>query len=223
MRTANFIVFGTGRSGSTLLVDMLNHHPQIGCDREIFNLHSLKRKPVQNLLRQHAPRLLIALHRAATMRSSRKPIYGFKLQSTQVPQPLRLLRQQQHDGWLVIWLYRRDLFRQIISTVAAHTTRRYNSNRHRAAEEAPPQVTIAAEQMTRLVNKHVRQYNEHRRMMAELPHLQVVYEDDLKQPADQLRTLQRIAGVLGADAAVNSAVTSVRPPWQMPYRQIVTL
>ena len=32
-----FAIFGQGRTGSTLLVDLLNRHPKIACEEEIFN------------------------------------------------------------------------------------------------------------------------------------------------------------------------------------------
>ena len=40
MEKNNFIIFGQGRSGSNLLRTLLNSHPQIYCDIEIFN-HNL--------------------------------------------------------------------------------------------------------------------------------------------------------------------------------------
>jgi hypothetical protein len=48
-----------------------------------------------------------------------------------------------------------------------------------------------------------------------------VYEDDLKQPADQLRTLGRIAAAVGAHGEVTSLSTRVQPPWKTPYSEIV--
>jgi LPS sulfotransferase NodH len=185
MSKANFVVFGSGRSGSTLLVDILNHHPQISCGRELLNRHRLRSKPLQNLLRRFLPLSLIALHRLKSLTVTRKRIYGFKLQSTQVDQPQRLLQSLQQRGWLIIWLFRRDLFRQIISEQVAHATRRYNSNSSRRPAVEAPQLTIQPAKFSSLARHALRRHQQQRAIMADLPHLTLVYEDDLKQPDDQ--------------------------------------
>ncbi len=33
---SKFIIFGQGRSGSTLLMELLDSHPEIKCDSELF-------------------------------------------------------------------------------------------------------------------------------------------------------------------------------------------
>jgi LPS sulfotransferase NodH len=174
MPQTHFVVFGTGRSGSTLLADILNLHPQITCDREIFHRLATHRNRWQNLLRRVAPRLFIASRQRAALQRSGRSIYGFllhtKLGAEQVRQPERLLQQLQRSGRQIIWLRRRDLFRQIISAQIANSTRRYHSGRRaEETEEDAPRLTIPVPQFTRMVNIGVTRHQRHCAMMARLP------------------------------------------------------
>lgn len=66
--TEKFILFGRGRTGSTLLTDPLNSSNEVACDKEIFN------RPVafpQTYLKSRE-------------KLFHKPIYGFKLLSYQL-------------------------------------------------------------------------------------------------------------------------------------------
>ena len=65
---SKFVLFGGGRNGSTLLVSLLNSHPDIYCDGEI--LVGKLRSPFKHIKRR--------------MQSSPKSIYGFKLLSYQL-------------------------------------------------------------------------------------------------------------------------------------------
>ena len=106
-----FVIFGQGKSGSTLLTTLFNSHPEIHCDQEIlFN-------PVK------FPKLFVR----ARCRAAVKPVYGFKVKIYQlngmtwtsprqsISDPSTFLRYFQQRGWKIIYLRRENLLRTEIS------------------------------------------------------------------------------------------------------------
>lgn len=94
-----FVIFGRGRSGSTLLVELLDSHPQIHCDNEILHDRVL------------FPRLYI--DSCASRYQSQ--VYGFKFLSYQIKdvqrisQPKKFLLQLYQSGYKIIYLRRENL------------------------------------------------------------------------------------------------------------------
>ena len=104
-----FVIFGRGRSGSTLLVNLLNNHNKIHCDGEIMHDHLL------------FPRLYIDL--SASRYQSR--VYGFKLLSyqlkdvQQIYDPEKFLLSLYESGYKFIYLTRRNLLAHALSNINA--------------------------------------------------------------------------------------------------------
>jgi hypothetical protein len=102
------VIFGSGRTGSSLLMDLLNSHPEIECEDEI---------PSHRVL--SARRFLDA--RAAL---SRRPVFGFKLKlhhlTTQgITDPAAFLGRLHAGGCRIVHLTRRDRLRQALSSAVA--------------------------------------------------------------------------------------------------------
>ena len=103
-----FVIFTVGRSGSTLLVNLLHSHEQIHCDDELY-----KRKlfsPIRYL-------------RCKTLLSSKK-IYGFKLNTyhfrdQKIVNPKVFINEVFEEGYQIISLRRRNIVRQAISHMYA--------------------------------------------------------------------------------------------------------
>lgn len=104
-----FVVFAQGRTGSTLLVDLLHSIPAVHCDEEI------RTAPVR------FPRQWVAGHRAR----HRTQAYGFKVKIYQLTDVQgirdvgRWVQHMRSDGWEIIHLFRRNLLRHVISNIAA--------------------------------------------------------------------------------------------------------
>src|SRR3954469_16063388 len=100
-----FLVFAQGRTGSTLLLDLLRSSPGVHCDEELLD------RPVRS------PHLWIAAHRAAQGAAAG---YGFKVKIYQltdaqgIADPGRWLGGMDRRGWSVIWLHRRNLLRHVL-------------------------------------------------------------------------------------------------------------
>ena len=138
-KKTRFIIFGQARSGSTLLVDLLNSHPDIHCDSEIFNKtfwRGWERRYLLPVVRRWpAPYLNFKAARC------RLPAYGFKLILKHIKDPRHVLPQMSASGWRILSLQRRDVFTQAISNAAVNKTHHYR--RFEGQEVNEPDITFS--------------------------------------------------------------------------------
>ena len=106
-----FIIFSTGRTGSTLLVDLLNSNVDIFCDGEILKHRFLAPLNVLNIHSQKA----------------NKKIYGFKLLTHHIKDiqwsarrdSTAFLQKLVDDGYKIIYLERKHRLNQSLSMMYA--------------------------------------------------------------------------------------------------------
>lgn len=210
-----FVVVSNGRSGSTLLVDLLRSHPSIQCDDEILDDRAWRRRhrPLLSLVRALPVPYLQwrAAHATA-------PVYGFKLKTGgQVADLPRTLRALHRRGWQLIYLSRRDALRQTFSWTVAQLSGRWQSTG--AHRPVPPKLTINVE--TFLANLHTCLTDRQALadLMRPLPHLALVYEDDLEERAQWPATAARLCTLLGVAPA--PLTTRIAKTWDRPYAEMV--
>ncbi|MFZ4664581.1 MAG: sulfotransferase, partial [Caldilineaceae bacterium] len=137
----NFVIFGMGRTGSSLLASLLNSHPQICCEGELFHT---RRRPFLNHFWRRYPLPYLAYRQRYTKWVQRKDAYGFKLHTKlngeQIIHTDHFLTTVAQQGWKVIHLQRARLFDQIISGFLANQTGHYFGDQQR--QEAPVQLTF---------------------------------------------------------------------------------
>ena len=103
----NFLIYAQPRTGSTLLVDLLNSSPYIRCEREIFVLRTIWTEAFINAKRSLYP----------------DKAYGCKIMGYQLERQLTSLGMQpflwkmHQRGWKIIHLKRRNVLRQALSQV----------------------------------------------------------------------------------------------------------
>jgi LPS sulfotransferase NodH len=219
-----FVIFSMGRTGSTLLANLLNSHPQIACDGEIFTPSRWPRKlrPIARFWQRH-PFPYLAYRRVRTFLRNHKTIYGFKLHTkpdgSQLSDPGGFLHAAVQGGWKIIHLQRRFLFDQVISGTVAWQTGRYFGNQSK--DEPHVVVTISPTTFRLSLQKSHRANEFNRTILADLPHLALTYEDELSDPAVWGTTVANICNYLEVPTTpyVRSKVVK---PWHRPYSEIVT-
>lgn len=217
-----FVIFGTGRTGSSLLATLISSHPQIHCDGEVFRLGAWRRT-LQPLVRmwQHYPMPYLTYRRLKTRVWLGKSVYGFKLHTkpntAQLVDTPGFLRRAYATGWKVIYLQRTSLFDQVISEVVAYQTKRYFGHYQ---PEPSLELTISLEQFHDFARRVIKIRHDHQQLLTTIPHLLVTYEDDLAESRAWLATVTRICDYLElpAPASVTSKVTK---PWSRPYSALV--
>jgi len=188
-----FVIFSRGRTGSTLLIDLLRCHQLIHCDAEILSHPLLVTNP-QTLVRSRA-RLF----------SSRA--YGFKIRpthyETQRINPDEFIGDLQAEGWRFIHLARRNPLRTALSNLRIAETgtvhRKLGSDR---AGEARVHVR-PADLLVRLgrVEQEMRMEAE---LLAPFPRLQLTYEDDLLPEPARQPALDKVFDYLGLPSSIVS-------------------
>jgi LPS sulfotransferase NodH len=208
-----FIILCPPRSGSELLVSLLDAHPRVRCEGELFY-------PPLYLFRYLEGRA-----RLASIRGKRA--FGAKLVFQQlqwwttasVPGspgaarrsggPQGFLRRLHNTGYIFIVLDRRNLLLQALSIVhAQHNEFHYRPGRLAQFE---PFLVDPAEVLTLVyMLDHYSAWT--RQVLEGLPYAELWYEDDLSQTDRQQATVRRLFARLGVDdACVQPAMIKISP------------
>lgn len=194
-----FLIFAQGRSGTTLLTDLLRSHPDVWCDDEMLNatLHMRYRDPVgRTELRS----------RIATRRGKRA--YGFHVKIRQLAEqqgvdPAGYLGALERSQWQFIWLRRENVVRSALSNLVreqrglAHVRSgsngvptdhelRFNINPERLVEHARNRRAMHAAERSALGDRHF---------------IEVLYERDLLDSSRHQSTADRVFDELGLPSA----------------------
>jgi len=217
----SFVIFGIGRSGSTLLVSLLNDHSAIHCDGEIFShKHAFNwRRPLRSL-RLRFPIPYLALRKFMLQRTESPSVYGFKLLVQQTLYPERLVPQLHQLGWDILYLERLSIFSITISALVARHTRRFHSRQGQIEPDIAPFV-VAPEQFMDVLRERVQVSQRSLEIVAALPHLHLVYERDLASPDFWPATIARICTYIGTEPPTRPVATQLQKPWSRPYSELI--
>lgn len=195
-KKAKFVIFGQGRSGSTLLVDLLNSHPKIRCEGEIFSPESWNKGLRQYFLKP-VQKYPYAYLNYKTVNAGDQ-IYGFKILDHQLPKINNFLRGLSQSGWTIIHIHRKNMFNMAVSNIIASKTNKWSTNH----QDRPPNTSI-----------HIDKYNfcdiiswtnacENRIQMSldGIAHHTVTYEDDLEDEKNWAKTMDRLFNILKVDS-----------------------
>ncbi|MDQ6797224.1 MAG: Stf0 sulfotransferase family protein [Actinomycetota bacterium] len=199
-----FVLFGTGRVGSELLMDLLNAHPDIVCDGEILTDDTLR----------HPGHLME--WRAVRARARGAKAYGFKLltsqlrRATSISDPHAFLARLAARGDVIVLMERRNLLSVGVSFIQAETIGWH----HRTDSDPPAGQQIEVDPIDAVHGVYALEeataWNES--VVEGIAHLRVVYEDDLEDPARQQSTVDTIVNALGLPSApVSTELVRVVP------------
>jgi hypothetical protein len=214
----HFVIFGQGRTGSTLLVKLLQSHPQVQCDLgngEILN-RALWRKGRRRYLRHLVYQVPTPyIHWKAHRRT--RPIYGFKLLYRQVASPRRVLAALHRQGWQIVHIQRSGLFDLALSHCVARATGHYGDDT--AAGRDVDTIAIPGDDMSLEMQTRIAIRYGERRVLADLPVIRVTYEEDLLREDERNQICSTIFQALGISSQPVS--TSKNKSWNRPYRELI--
>jgi len=189
-----FVVLGTGRSGSRLLLSMLRRQPRVLCDGEILSPENRIRFPFR-WVQSHAMR--------ARFRGARG--WGFKLlvhhfrDLALVDGGRAFVDRLADAGYLVVVLTRNNLLRQAVSWERAQIVGRHHykvgEEREGSAVHLDPVQLLVRMGLLELENDFARTVGK------EHSHVEVCYEDDLLDAARHQATADRVMTALDMPSA----------------------
>ncbi|QTN38043.1 Nodulation protein H [Cryomorphaceae bacterium] len=185
---AKFVLFGKGRSGTTLLVSLMNSHPDLFCDGEILNKKVLQTK---NRVRTRE-------------RLSPKAVYGFKLLSYQLrdlqdlPDPKAFLQALIDDGYKLIHLRRENNLRQVLSRLYAEHRMTYHAAK--GSQNAPlEKMHLDVDDLLVQLGRSASLDRFEAEVLEGLDFLYVSYEKDLEDNTKHPETMRRVFSFLELD------------------------
>ncbi len=198
----HFVILCGGRSGSHLLVDLLNSHSELHVDGELLHPNAVPAMV--------APRFYLRGHRLR----HRWKIHGFKVSLTELQtqglEPRAFFEDLTRSGGYVIHLHRSNAFRSAISSSIAHTR-----GRHRDTVVNPLQgqtfhlnCNAVVENVTQRVSAQETEFD----VMRDLPHLSLNYEEDLLWANCHQLTCDRVFQHLDCGSQLVTTSHSKRSP-----------
>jgi LPS sulfotransferase NodH len=195
-----FVLFGRGRSGSTLLLSLLSSHPQVRCAGEELRYRTL------------AP----AAHIRRVLAKGRAEVSGCKLLSYQMRSvhgmapDTGFLRDLAADGVDILYLKRENLLSHGLSNLYARARRAYHSTDARAGQgrkiHLDPAELIAWMEGSEALNA----YED--AVLKGVDALPLTYERDLMTPEAQAATHARLLARFGlAHAPARTDLRKVTP------------
>ncbi|MDP5171644.1 MAG: hypothetical protein NWR72_15465 [Bacteroidia bacterium] len=188
--STKFIIFGTGRSGSTLLVSLIDSNTHIFCDNEIY----------------HRKVMFPRAYREALARIANKEVYGFKLLMYHISLKLGIknenfgdyLQSLVDDGYKIIHLRRHNIVRQALSNVYARHRGQFHSN-STVGKKTDKKMVVNLSELERWIRDIEEQAHWEVELLESIPHLSLGYEVDLEDQRAHGRTLKRVSQFLGVN------------------------
>jgi LPS sulfotransferase NodH len=185
------VVLSHGRSGSSMLVDLLNCHPQVHCDSEVLS-HRLFTATPRALLRSRA-------------RLFATQAYGFKLRPNhfavqRIGDPQAFVADLAREGWRFVHLVRRNVVRVALSVLRMKRTGVF----HRlgsVAGDADTRVAVPPDALLACIAQIEDDMRIEAACLAGIPHLELAYEEDLLRASSQQAALDRTFAFLGLPPA----------------------
>jgi hypothetical protein len=185
--SAKFVILSQGRSGSTALISLLDSLPGIHSDGEI--------------LRRWVPDPLVHIYRRASIRKS--DCYGFKIithhiQNVQnIPDASVFLRRLHFLGYKIIYLKRDNLLELAVSNIKAR-----QDGFHAKVDGAGAKsklISVALNDLMYWLNGSESVLAEEKEILADIPHLELVYERDLQFSSCHPKTVKLICNYINVD------------------------
>ena len=197
-----FTIFGQGRTGSTLLVELLHSNPNICSDGEILN-HWI------NFPHNTVKRQLLSCNR---------PVYGFKLLSYHLDvvlcyeHPERMLDWLASEGFKMVYLKRENILLHALSQINARERGFHQREGHKGATGKKPGIEVKKKDLFWWIERMESRDEYEKRVLVGRDYLPLIYERDLERSEQWFKTIDSICEFLEIDTfAPSSSLRKVTP------------
>ena len=203
-----FFIYTGGRTGSTVLTDLLNSHPDMYCDHEIFDT-SGSLSPVK-----HPLLYISSCSKRAVM--NRKPVYGFKVKIEQLIKEHNykeigeLLKLFYDKGWKVIYLKRTNIFKHAVSGIISNHTKIFHVKNDNGFEHE--KLNIDCNFLIGVMGYYDELGKSEEESLKAIPHLRIIYEEDLLDSLNHQYASDKVFDYLGIKShPVNTNLKKIIP------------
>jgi len=191
-----FVLFANYRTGSHLLKGLLNCHPDIHCDDEIFKKSFLKTPPQKILF----PTLFLE----ERFREAKSMVYGVDLKLDHICtvflrrlyDPQRFMKRLNRKGWKIIFIRRTNVLRQALSNLLALKRQTYQVRSESERLQYQDKLSIGYAPLINEMKKMEKISLLEDRVLQQLPHIRIQYEEDLLNEDNHQQTVDRICDFL---------------------------
>ncbi len=177
-----FCIFSSGRSGSTLLLSLLNKHPSIDCKGELLKSRFI------------FPAKVIKFQEAHSM----APVFGFKLLSYQlrdvqssITDKSSFLKSLFDQNFKIIYLERTNRLNQVLSLVYAMARNKWHSNQKGTNKRS--EIYINPELLLSYLKAFDETNSFEHQMLESIPdYFYINYERDLVDPEKQKECMEKL-------------------------------
>lgn len=211
---SKFIIFSQSRSGSTLLKELIDSHPKILCEDEIFNLDEGYVESSFFLeVWKKMPYPFIYYRRFLSL----KQFYGFTLFNYHFSKIGRAIRLLNSMGWKIIYLERKDIITQTLSVIVATKTDHWHN--YGDSSEKTESFSIPVERFLKEIKKRLRWHKREADIVQAIPHFTVCYEHHLQNKSDWQNSLNQVFQYLGAEEA--PVQSNLKKMYPKPYSELI--
>lgn len=188
-----FVMYTRGRTGSTLLTDLINCHPDILCDVEIFNFM------YSNGIVKFPNKYTDSCSKRATIAG--KSTYGFKVKISQLKDEHKykdygkILTDLNSEGWKFIYLKRENFISHMISNLMAAETNVYHLKKNE--EGYNKKIHVDGQLLLDAIKFGDETMKAEEENLRNIPHLTIVYETDLLDNSKHQETADKIFNYIG--------------------------
>lgn len=186
-----FILFFRPRSGSNLLRDILNSHPDIFCDEEIFRYGLVGKVSFPSL------------YIKGRCTQYKKNVCGFKVNIHQLTvlqqqDPQSFLTSLTQQGWKIVYIERRNLLTQAISFFVAQKREIWLDKAENALKDF--RMSIDCDELVQKMERMEKAVAYEKELLAPFPYQSVVYEDNLLNSEHRQEALDKVFAYLGVES-----------------------
>lgn len=204
-----FLIYTRGRTGSSVFTDLLNCHPDIFCDYEIFGISGTKSGIKYPII------FIDSCSKRASL--SAKKVYGFKLKIEQLRDDHGIydvksfFKKLNSRGWKFIYLKRTNSLLHKISGIISKETNKYHVKGEEDFSHMKFKIDCKLLMDTLYWGDELDKMEED--SLSGIPHLRIIYEDDLLDNAVHQQTSDRVFEYLGLQKfPVSTKYKKIIPP-----------
>ncbi|MCB0473734.1 MAG: sulfotransferase domain-containing protein [Flavobacteriaceae bacterium] len=169
-----FIILAQGRTGSSLLKEVLNSHPMIHCDDEMLN-------KAYNFSNGNV--FFPSLFLEGLSLKHPHEVYGCKIKPNHLKQQTRIRDEKAfilhfiQKGWKIIYLYRSNILHHALSNIVAEQRRSYHLRKGESNNVTSLKVDI--KRLEAGMRSRMQQLEDEERFLKDISYLELNYEKDL--------------------------------------------